>query len=92
MKKLKLIALNLGAKEILNRGQLRQISGGSTPSGDQCCVATPMNTYDEGPCHNVTFPGTPYYCVCPDGFATCTNLIGCSYFSSAYGGYGCFGS
>lgn len=38
MKKLKLKALSLGAREILSREQLRSITGGSCASADGCAI------------------------------------------------------
>jgi hypothetical protein len=61
MKKLRLKALSLGAKEILSREQLREVTGGSTVTG--CCWQTGW-----GPCY--VGPYKPYW-QCIDGSTWC---------------------
>lgn len=57
MKKLKLKALQLGAKEIMTRDQLKKVFGGGSASG--CAVAVSCGS------------GTPKVCECEEG--TCSS-------------------
>jgi hypothetical protein len=56
MKKLKLKALELGAREVLSREQLMNTFGGETPSGsDNCSVrCSSGSTSDVGDCNRST--------------------------------------
>jgi hypothetical protein len=74
MKKLKLKALSLGAREILSREQLRQINGGSTPSYGCCQWYGGCGGYVEATAH----------CVCDGYDEGCMNWGSC-YARSATG-------
>ncbi|PWV53267.1 hypothetical protein C7475_10213 [Chitinophaga sp. S165] len=74
MKKLKLKALDLGAKEVLSRSQLKNILGGSDPYGSgsgtgTACSATAWCSSDR----SITCDGYDY-CYGRDGHSvTCSN-------------------
>ena len=63
MKKLKLMALKLGAKELLTREQLKNVLGGDGSSlgdGDgPCRVSLGCNLYNRA--DGITYPGNCYY-------------------------------
>lgn len=48
MKKLKLTALDLGAKEILSRDQLKNVTGGDAGSGSGCYTCKEKGEYVYG--------------------------------------------
>jgi hypothetical protein len=73
MKKLKLKALSLGAKEILSREQLQQVNGGSTLTG--CCWII-------GSC---TYPGQPFLIECIGGDQMCGTESDMYRYELAYG-------
>lgn len=76
MKKLKLKALELGAREVLNREQLKHVLGGfddgsgsgKTGSGNKCSTSCTKGGHYHV-CDAVVTSGTPS-CKCPVDFAT----------------------
>lgn len=65
MKKLKLQALKLGAKELLTREQLKNLMGGSGGSGNKCNVSCSSDSDCDSVCPNCeknTNWGDNYYC------------------------------
>ncbi len=77
MKKLRLKALSLGAREILSREQLKAVTGGCSADGD-CqggwCDAGVCHAYGSGYGDNGSGSGSGS---CREGFTYCNSSCGC---------------
>jgi len=93
MKKLRLKALSLGAREILNREQLKAISGGCTTDQDcgallpvcsgGSCVAAGGGTIPSGSSADPTCPSGYYTCFCGLSNMGCLTPDECSHLQCA---------